>query len=352
LQQRSQNKKIQGYPSDSLYLTQMQPQLALLSKIAENPKEAPAELLSTSPFFQTTLQDDALRQCNFQRPSTAPALHSSDIHDFWIPPRQELPFPNPKDIGNARPSSVSDLPLLPKPTPVSRVTLTANPPKTTHEEATKSPLPKPVSKKRVAQRKESTISDTQEQNDHLSSTESVAANFLTDEIVNASPEDEPSPLAAKSAAAAQSSTMSGLHSKAMAVKKRNAMPIRSPSVTKRPKMVDQSTQTQTLSGRDHTAGMRAMSTDKISDSADKSSAFTPPVDPPEIYLRHLDAFVTKLKDRAAPKELWETTGYADGDEEMRSIILNDFICENLENRDFLQLCEDTGKAWRRIGLGM
>lgn len=269
-----------------------------------------------------------------------------------MPPRQELPFPKPKDIGNARPSSVSDLPPLPKPTPVARVILTANPTETTHEEATKSPLPKPVSKKRVAQRRGPTTSDAQEQNDHLSSTESITTNFLTDEIVNASPEDEPSPLAAKSAAAAQPSSMSGLHSKAMAVKKRTAAPIRPPSVTKRPKMVDQSTQTQTLSGRDHTAGMKSMSTDKISDSVDKSSAFAPPVDPPESYLNHLDAFVTKLKDRPAPKELWETTGYADGDEETRSIILNDFICENLENRDFLQLCEDTENAWRRIGFGM
>jgi hypothetical protein len=34
------------------------------------------------------------------------------------------------------------------------------------------------------------------------------------------------------------------------------------------------------------------------------------------------------------------------------LIVNDFICANLENTDFLRLCEDTEKAWRRIGLGM
>ena len=66
----------------------------------------------------------------------------------------------------------------------------------------------------------------------------------------------------------------------------------------------------------------------------------------------LDTFITKHKSRSAPKELWETAGYADADEEQRLIILNDFICENLENRDFLQLCQDTEKAWRRVGLGM
>jgi hypothetical protein len=38
--------------------------------------------------------------------------------------------------------------------------------------------------------------------------------------------------------------------------------------------------------------------------------------------------------------------------EQRHLLLNNFICENLENKDFLQLCEDTANAWRRIGLGI
>jgi len=29
-------------------------------------------------------------------------------------------------------------------------------------------------------------------------------------------------------------------------------------------------------------------------------------------------------------------------------LISDFICDNLENEDFLRLCEDTDNVWTRI----
>jgi len=120
-------------------------------------------------------------------------------------------------------------------------------------------------------------------------------------------------------------------------------------------MVDQATQTQTLSGRDHTTAQRAappndvpMPIDRPAPVADTAAAASPP----ESYLDAVDKFVSKHKVRPAPKELWQAPGYAEADEEQRQLFLNNFICDNLENADFLQLVQDTEKAWRRIGLGM
>jgi hypothetical protein len=122
-------------------------------------------------------------------------------------------------------------------------------------------------------------------------------------------------------------------------------------------MVDQATQTQTLSGRDHTVARRATPPNDASSNVPKDRP-APVADspaaasPPESYLDAVDKFVSTHKARPAPKELWQAPGYAEADEEQRQVLLNNFICDNLENADFLQLVQDTEKAWRRIGLGM
>jgi hypothetical protein len=141
------------------------------------------------------------------------------------------------------------------------------------------------------------------------------------------------------------SEASGLVSKATAATKKRTAPVARPSSPKRPKMVDQATQTQTLSGRDHSASQRKV-------PGIVPELVVDPASPPDTYLDVLDAFVAKHRDRPALKELWETPGYADADQEHRDKILNDFVCENLENPDFIQLCQDTEISWRRIGLWM
>ncbi|KAG9238913.1 hypothetical protein BJ875DRAFT_449850 [Amylocarpus encephaloides] len=117
-----------------------------------------------------------------------------------------------------------------------------------------------------------------------------------------------------------------------ATKKR--LTARPASATKRPKVVDSATQTETRSGRHHSSNP----------SLEMES-------PPKQYLTAIDSLVSKHR-RPRQQEIWEAPGYADGTQEERDAILNDYICENLENANFLQICEDTEHAWRRIGLGM
>ena len=277
-------------------------------------------------------------------------VRSGEGLNLLVPPKRILPFPKPREVSTQHSASISDLdPLLPKPTQVSCPG--------SADLATKTPIPvaKPI-KKRVAQRKPA-VAEVPEIAESPSPQRGSNINAPASQ-----PSEEPSPLAAKSAAAASrpSSAASTLQSK-VAPKKR-AAPGRPASATKRPKMIDQATQTQTLSGRDHTSALQSFRNEEpptpaIDAPSSRSTPAPPPFPappplPPVSYLDAVDAFVTKNKARPAPQELWERPGYAEADVEERHLLLNTFICENLGNKDFIQLCEDTANAWRRIGLGM
>jgi hypothetical protein len=211
--------------------------------------------------------------------------------------------------------------------------------------AVSTPIPKP-SKKRVAQHK-STVQKLTEAK--------LPQEYQLEDSATMEPElgrkvdrqDELSPLASKSDRTCPPVAAPGLQSKATAAKKRSA-PVRSSS-TKKLKMVDQGTQTQTLSGCDHTTALLPLSNNQTSASVARKECPTPP---PHSYLDLLDAFVTRYQSGPAPKNLWNRPGYTEADEEQRQQILNEFICENLDNPEFIHLCEDTEKAWRRMGLGM
>ena len=280
------------------------------------------------------------------------ALFESSEH-LTIPPKRELPFPKPREI-RPRSVSISEFSPLPKPTPMCRPKSASLTTKDQAIDQTKDTDPTPVTKatkKRVAQRK-STIVKPPEIVESLPPGQPNRVDAATS---HASPQDEPSPLAAKSIAAASrpTSAASALQSKAAAPKKR-APPARSSSAAKRPRMIDQCTQTEMISDRDlanalHTIRKESASAPIVAQLT-PTSVPAPAILPPESYLDAIDAFVTEHKARPAPKELWEQPGWAEADEEERQMLLNDFICENLENKDFLQLCEDTAVAWRRIGL--
>lgn len=262
------------------------------------------------------------------------------IYKLSMPPKRDLPFPKPRQTSQARCSSASGVPVLPKSTPVVRANSTGKPKQAPIEKAS-TPIPKPT-KKRVAQRKAPSNKPAQEAPIIEESLPSAVEDRPSSVIATA--EDEPSPLAAKSAAAVRpASAASGLQSKATAIKKRPAAsaPVRPSSVAKRLKMVDQSTQTQPLSVSNINVAANSTAREQVS-----------PGSPPENYLKMLDNFVTKHRARPAPKELWEAPAYAESDEEARQILLNEFICDNLDNADFLQLCQDAERSWRRIGLGM
>jgi hypothetical protein len=125
--------------------------------------------------------------------------------------------------------------------------------------------------------------------------------------------------------------------------------VRLDSNVKRIKMVDAETQTQEISGRDHDVSQRSTS---VCTPPGLITNTPSPAPPPKSYLNDLDAFITKHKPQPRTKELWQTLQYAEADDTLRLAMLNDFICENLENPDFLQLCQDAEFSWRRIGLGM
>jgi hypothetical protein len=232
--------------------------------------------------------------------------------EFIIPPKRKLPF--------------STTPILPpKVSPVKETTLAPKP-----QPRASTPTHKPV-KKRGASRKPP-----------------PSMKALV-------PEKESSPVANKDTTAAVVPDLGTpkLQSKDAPAKKRVTASTRPPSGSKRSKMVDCATQTQTLSGYDHTALQRTSSCES-EPGLTTSEAPTPPSpeSPPESYLNAIDTFVIKCKGRPAPKELWQSPGYDEASEEERDIMLNDYICDNLDNAQFRQLCEDTERAWRRIGLGM
>ncbi|KAB8293959.1 hypothetical protein EYC80_009431 [Monilinia laxa] len=110
------------------------------------------------------------------------------------------------------------------------------------------------------------------------------------------------------------------------------------------KMVDSSTQTQVISGQDHTAySTPTKSASALQPSSKTSTAFeTPPV-----LQEGLDLFSSRYSSRS---KISLPPNYSDVSDDMRLEMLNDFIIANLENEDFLKLAEDMDASWRRLGL--
>jgi hypothetical protein len=275
-----------------------------------------------------------------------------NLRNNVLPPKRELPFPRPRETPR---SASADLPPLPKPTPLQRAGSTIKPTKSISEvSATLAPKP---ARKRVAQRKGPVAivveADVPEVVEQLPANESPILNVkdTSKTLAGESKEEQIPPLAAKSATASSQpkSAGSGLQPKTTTAKKR-ATPARPASASKRAKMVDHGTQTQTLSGRDHTVGLPTSAGNRASSPVVVASP--PLVSPPETYLSMIDNYVSQQKARPAPKDLWQTPGYAEANREQRHLLINDFITECLESEEFRQLCEDVGAEWRKIGLGM
>jgi hypothetical protein len=284
----------------------------------------------------------------FLRPLSAPVPSNSETLSQCLPPRRELPFP--KARVTTKPCTPID--LLPSLEPKlrageSRVDGVAQ----FVAPANATPIFN-RSMKRVAQRRTNYAPP-------------VTQGGISGSLAKESPgidgrdarpqmlverEEEPSPLAAKSAAVSRPSTAPGLRSKVMgpATRKRpnETEPDMVPVSKQARKMVDRATQTQTWSGRDHTVPL-ALTTGvgrPLSTTIDEA------IQHPESSMDDIEAFVSRHKQRPPPQELWQRPGYSEASPEERQAIINDFICENLDNEDFLKLCEDTGNVWRRIGL--
>ncbi|KUJ12432.1 uncharacterized protein LY89DRAFT_722057 [Mollisia scopiformis] len=345
-------------PKTSLYVDQLQNLQQNLPERAENTSQP----FSASPFFTSigsvpTVHGHeaysgltAYNPGDVGRPASTPGAQTTTstlqldhrpVSALSVPPRSELPFLNPAGKSKPRSSSQSNS------TQVSRSTSVILPPSKSpniNSEQLSTPVKKPAPKKRVAQRKAPVAKPVDD----------VAKKIQlnADELVIAEPDavaDEPSPLAAKSAAqlTRPSSTPLGLVSK-VAPRKRTATPaIRPPSSNKRPKMVDQSTQTDKPTSQHEDAEQEVPPSRTTPDTH-----LNRVCSPPEDYLQAIDGFVARHKSRPPPIELWQTPGWAEADDEHRQRLIDNFICENLENADFLKLCEDMDTSWRRIGLGM
>jgi len=262
-----------------------------------------------------------------------------------MPPKRSLPFP-------VRPSSTSSLPInssnpsVPVSSSINEDTLANVTPK-----PTQCTIPK-VSNKRVTQAKAPAIKAKKMALTKSESVKDVSENVLENDEV-AVVGVKASPVAAKHTTASRPApTVQGLPGKASATKKR--APPRPSSAIKRPKMVDVGTQTQMESACEHSTASKYCP--RVLALNYGPCERQPPTSPPENYLDTLDVVVAKYKDRPAPitpeKELWETPGYAEMNQDERHILLNDFICKNLDNPHFLQLLKDTDKSWRRVALGI
>jgi hypothetical protein len=285
----------------------------------------------------------------FLRPASAPVPSTPESLSQWLPPRRELPFPKAR-VATKSSTPTVDLPASSEPKlragepRVGEVAQFVAPENTT-----------PVlnrSMRRIAQRRTNRAPPVTQENISGSlgeeSVDSDGKDARPQMLVER--EEEPSPLAAKSVAVSRPSTAPGLRSKVMitATRKRPSMtePDTVPVSKQVRKVVDKATQTQTWSGRDHTAPLALATAVGQSSSATTDEA----IQPSESFMNEIEAFVAKHKHRPAPQELWQRPGYSEASPEERQTIINDFICENLDNEDFLKLCEDTGNVWRRVGL--
>ncbi len=121
---------------------------------------------------------------------------------------------------------------------------------------------------------------------------------------------------------------------------------------KKVKMVDQSTQTQTASGRDHTSALAPTQNQNLQPLSQLAPSGTSQIKSciVEEMSHQLDDFIARCAPRPAPRELWGTPKYDDANDEERQKMLVDFIHDNLENEDFILMVEDLENSWLRIGL--
>jgi hypothetical protein len=286
------------------------------------------------------------------RPMSAPVHNIHYLSSPLLPPRRELPFPKARGAAKSctPTNEFSVLPQLEQPShaggndDVQNITPVASTPDPKQSSRISG---KPNAAGTMQMPQEAVLDSYMRQHPH-DKVRLARPGGLVPRV------EEPSPLAAKTSTLVRPSTAPGLRSKATATvsrKRPNDVPDQMASVSKQIKRtVDRGTQTQTLSGRDHTAPLSLSLTNDRPVTTPANGAHMP--SPPLSFMNHIDAFVSKYKNRPPPQELWVMPGYTEAAPEQRQTIINDFICDNLDSEEFLQLCEDTGDVWRRIGLEM
>ncbi|KFZ07100.1 hypothetical protein V501_06776 [Pseudogymnoascus sp. VKM F-4519 (FW-2642)] len=301
------------------------------------------------------------------RPMSVPTV-GDDLHiSLWIPPKRELPFPKRKEPKKAletakKPNKgTEDGPMLPPESteaPRSLANTTTLPSKQAEQQD------KRVTVQRTNTPPTSKLSTVLEVPD---SDEARPTNALRNSVW----QEEPSPLASKSAAIKRPSTAPGLKSKAMTSRKRPNEEAPKWALAKRVKMVDSSTQTQTLSGRDHTAAFSRASTIPVEPvlpapvtvPAPEPPAPVPTPAPPappreavseakgpiEGFLDELGRFVPKDSGRIKPVELYEVSFWDKEKEGERQSMTESWICEQIDDPAFIEMCKHVNEVWKKIG---
>ena len=306
------------------------------------------------------------------RPMSAPTV-VDDLHlSQWIPPKRELPFPKSKvqkktlETSQKSKKGSENASML-----QSKDTGANEGPKKSRT------LPSKLGEKqnkRVAMRRTNTpptsklptvveVPDSDE--------ETRPTNALRNSVLW---EEEPSPLALKSAAIVRPSTAPGLKSKAINTRKRSNEVAPKWALAKRVKMVDSSTQTQTLSGRDHTAAMSRSSTITAEPALPAAVTVTVPapepvlpapvpapappppnvvseaVRPIEGFMDENDRFIPKYGGNLRSAELWEVSAWDNATSEERHSITETWICEQIEDPEFIEMCKHVDSVWKKLGL--
>lgn len=287
------------------------------------------------------------------------ADHGHPAAILGIPPRRQLPFK--KSVSQA--VSVSDLPPLPRPASVNRDLTrvgrnqTSVPPNQAPDGIEiSSTLQQACAKGSKSTLPDSTSSSTGLENIPAKPVEPV----ICADLAPVSREMEASP-------STQALAVETAPKKTTKPKKRAPTAISRPA--KRLKMVDSATQTQTSSGRDHTTAFRTDSghlntvenqttLPDVTKAHESNAVAVESIDHetlpqrgiPAEFVHQLEEIITKSMYPAPSKDLWTRPRYVQADDDERSRMLNEFICESLENEDFIKLCEDMKGAWRRLEL--
>lgn len=118
------------------------------------------------------------------------------------------------------------------------------------------------------------------------------------------------------------------------------------------KVADVSTQTHTASGRAHTSAKELLDVPANGSVIVREAHITMPFDVSDSYHSLVETFAKRhgSTQRPASQEIWDTPRYADMGEEERGKLVNIYICDQLDNPDFLELCKDMDNAWRRLAL--
>ncbi|RKF65017.1 hypothetical protein GcC1_126004 [Golovinomyces cichoracearum] len=251
-----------------------------------------------------------------------------DDQNIWIPPKRKLPFSRPQDENKASSGSVKDLPPLPKPTPVTKAAGRLSSLKTAEQKEAGS---RTRSQRTV--RKKSTV------------VKSPIKTILSKESESKVKKD------GKSLAniAPQKSSDKPDQVKTKSKPNTRVTSLRHKLIKRSLEMVNQGTQTLDCTQQNNTPsqGDNVTKSDKIENLVDPQT--------PEPCSNHIvKAFEKSIicRDQNLHRELCDRTGYAEASDEIRHSLIQDFICESLENEDFLQLCKDVEFSWQRICLGM